>query len=346
MKSVSRFEADLLSILRFFLRRAPAEQALPLLKTAHDAPPCLSRGAVELVQETLAKGCTLLLARGGWRRKRFLRGETIAEGRLWERTPPAELGLHFSRQSLQFLIWVTASPLPARKKRPLFRRQELTAGDWLLFYLAHAALRSLEGWDAFAAHEVFAQNALCRLAFPQDFAVQPGPAAEDFAAWTAGVGAAVLEALQAELARSWEQAERDKVLLKVWPRLRAFGRSQEDVLAAFLGTLETGRRYDLARFLLVAADRLLAHPPETGDLIAGLSGSSLRLAERAEVYRAATVLLQQLDRLKGWEQQARSVGYFDEGYAAAQLWKADWENARGDYLGAAARGILHRGDAL
>ena len=51
----------------------------------------------------------MLLARaGGWRRERQLRSGQRVEGRLWERTPPGELGLTFSRQSLELLMWFTA----------------------------------------------------------------------------------------------------------------------------------------------------------------------------------------------------------------------------------------------
>ncbi|MBV9124409.1 MAG: hypothetical protein JO112_13700, partial [Planctomycetes bacterium] len=116
MKVVSRFEANLLSILRFFLRRAPLEQALPLVIHPCAQPPCLSRVAVELVQDTLAKGCMLLVMRaGGWRRERFLRNDQVREGRLWDRTSPGELGLTFSRQTLRFLLWITATQLPTTK---------------------------------------------------------------------------------------------------------------------------------------------------------------------------------------------------------------------------------------
>lgn len=102
MKAVSRFEANLLAVLRFFLRKAPAAQAHPLIQKPHDAPPCLSRPAVDLVQDTLAKGTMLLLAHGrGWHRERFLRDGRAVEGRLWQRTKPEELGLDFTRHTLR-----------------------------------------------------------------------------------------------------------------------------------------------------------------------------------------------------------------------------------------------------
>src|SRR5947209_544032 len=100
MQTVSRFEANLLRLLYFFLRREPAERGLPLVEQRLTAPACLGRSTVRLVQDALARGCTHLLAqRGGWRVERHLRGERIAMGRLWERTPPPDLGLSFSRHS-------------------------------------------------------------------------------------------------------------------------------------------------------------------------------------------------------------------------------------------------------
>jgi hypothetical protein len=40
------------------------------------------------------------------------------------------------------------------------------------------------------------------------------------------------------------------------------------------------------------------------------------------------------------------VGYFDEGYAASQLWKADWEAHAGDLLCEHATAIARAVDPL
>ena len=71
MQTVTRFEANLLRLLYYFLGREPAESALALVENRCTPPPCLGRPAVRLVKEALAKGCTFLLARrGGWRVER------------------------------------------------------------------------------------------------------------------------------------------------------------------------------------------------------------------------------------------------------------------------------------
>ena len=43
---------------------------------------------------------------------------------------------------------------------------------------------------------------------------------------------------------------------------------------------------------------------------------------------------------------ARGVGYFDEGYAASQLWKADWEQVQGDLMVERAHAIVRQLDPM
>ncbi|HEY7329738.1 MAG TPA: hypothetical protein VH592_19040 [Gemmataceae bacterium] len=346
MQSVSRFEANLLRLLWYFLRREPPERALPLLETQSAAPLCLHRNAIRLIQDTLAKGCVLLLARrGGWRRERFLRGERVVEGRLWERTPPVELGLTFSAHTLSFLIWITANR-PSDTARPwVVPEDELTLGDRLLLYFAHEGLRSVAeglGVSVLWTQEPFVRHALCWLAFPEDYTVVPTGVRPNLAPWTNGAGAYMLEALQPELARRWIEVESSKERITDPQAMRALGLSQERVLTAFLDAIEQARRMDLARFLLQAAAVLLGPHAHAGMWSAKLNLTGQRVADRAAIYQAATTFLRTLDRLQTWERRARGVGYFDEGYAASQLWKADWEQVQGDRLIERARAIVQQ----
>src|SRR5262249_5380591 len=150
MHNVSRFEANLLRLLYFFLRREPVERALPLVENRMTPPSCLSRGAVRLAKDALARGCAFLLAqRGGWRRERPLRAERGAEGRLWERTPPEQLGLSFSQHSLEFLVWITAARPGDKEHAWGPSTAELTVGDLLLLFFAHEGLRETpDNWGA------------------------------------------------------------------------------------------------------------------------------------------------------------------------------------------------------
>ncbi|HTU89581.1 MAG TPA: hypothetical protein VMF69_05735 [Gemmataceae bacterium] len=350
MHSVSRFEANLLRLLWYFLHRELPERALPLLENRCAAPPCLHRNAVHLIQDALSKGCVSLLARrGGWRRERFLRGERVVEGRLWERTPPAELGLTFSAHTLRFLIWITANRPGDTERGWLVPEEELTLGDRLLLYFAHEGLRKAAefvGTAALRTRQPFVRHALCWLAFPEDFTAAPADARPNFAPWTSGVGACLLEALQPELARRWIEVESSKERLADPQAMRVLGLAQERVLTAFLDAIEQAGRMDLARFLLQAAAVLLRPHAHAGMWTAQLSLTGQRVADRTAAYQAATIFLRILDRLQFWERRARGVGYFDEGYVASQLWKADWEQVQGDRLTEHARAIVQQLDPM
>jgi hypothetical protein len=347
MRVVSRFEANLLGYLHFFLRRGPA---LPLTGVSGGPPPCLSRAAVELLQDALAKGVVLALARaGGWRRERAMRGNGVAAGRLWERTAPDEMGLTFSAETLRFLLCMTAVE-PGKPKAFAWRPRlaGLTVGDQTLLYLAYAALRETQHHRTMdlARRPAFFRHALCRLAFPEDFAGGDDEP-PDFGAWTSGVGACVLEALQSELAARWLQVERGKADRSDFAAMRALGRSQELALGAYHAAAESAGRLDLARFLLTTAAALLPEGAAARDWVGSLQPpAGARLADRTDAYRAATAFLRSLDRMAAWTAAARQVGYFDEGYAASQLWLADWERHGGDARVARAREIIRELDPL
>src|SRR5579871_6632633 len=183
MKIVSRFESHLLRVLQFILRRAPLDQALPVITGHWSQPDCLSQSAVELIQDHLAKGCTLILARsGGWRRERFMRNEQVADGRLWDRTSPPELGLVFSKHPLRFLLWITAHN-PTDEKTPKWTaaQSELTPADELFFYLAYSALRETDIAPLLRNRPGFTGNRLCRLVFAEDQELWDAERPVDFA---------------------------------------------------------------------------------------------------------------------------------------------------------------------
>jgi hypothetical protein len=346
MRAVSRFEANLLRILQCFLQRAPLENVLPLLVQRSPRPPCLSRDAIALVQNALANGCVALLARGGWRRERFLCGQQIAEGRLWERTPPRELGLTFSPLTLDFLVWVTAAQADDAKGSWQPPGNPATVGDLVLFYFAYAALRETAVARVLRAQAQFSKHGLCRLAFPEDFADNPGKAEPEWTAWTASPGACVVEALQPALARRWQEVENRKGQIADWRRMLALGRAQELVLDTFLTAVDGAGRRDLARFLLKAAAGLLQDNPSARWWTAALDVRGLRLADRQGTYRAGLVVLRSMERLRQWDRQARTVGYLDEDYAAGQLWKADWESLGGTALCDRAQAIIRQVEPL
>lgn len=344
-RSVSRFEASLLRTLRAFVPRAPGEP-LPPLPTGKLAPPReLSADCVELVKDTLSKGCVLYLARaGGWRRERHLRHGRPLFGRLWERTPAEELGLSFSHLALDFLVWLAAG----RPEQPTWApsADQLTHGDQLLLFLAYDALRETDAGHALRTRSLFMQHGLVRLVFPEDFSVHANPPIE-FDFWMEGAGAGICEALQPRFAQRLLALERHKNEIGDWMKMRQIGISQDRALTAFLDAAEQTKRPDLARFLLRALSDLLANDLTTAFWIGGLQGSGPgRLAERLEIHRHALAVLRSVERLGRWTVRARATGYLDEDYPIAQLWLADWEQYRGDEIVAISQRLLRQLEPL
>lgn len=350
MQTVSRFEANMLRLLYFFLRREPIERALPLVENRCPAPPCLSPGAVRLVQNALAKGCPHLLGqRGGWRSERQLRGERVVEGRLWQRTTPQELGLAFSGRTLEFLVWITAARPGDKDPKWQPADSDLSMGDRLLLFFAHEGLR--ESGEGLGAGELrrrppFVQHGLCWLGYPEDFSKAPAEVSPNFAPWTNGLGACIIEALQLELAQRWIQIEGSKERIASPQTMQGLGTAQHKALAGFLDAIEKAGRLDLARFVLRAATVIVGPYAHAGMWTGALNTSGMRLADRNTTYQSAMVFLHQLGRCLAWAQRARSTSYFDEGYPAAQLFLADWEQYQGQALCERAQNIIRQMDPL
>ncbi len=347
--AVSRFEYNLLRILRFLLGHTPADQAGPLLNGKSTAPPCLSGTCVKLIRDTVAKGLVLHLVRsGGWRKEKFIRGSEPKDGRAWERTPLDERTLRFTPHIVEVLIWLTAEK-PTDTKEPLpVPQQELTVADELFFALAFENLRSIpEMTPTVAKLASFRRNPLCWLTYPGDVAA-PDLKAPPFERYTTGLGAVVLECLQPALARIWTRSERAKGQIEDWKKMRLQGSAEVDALGNFLTAIGKANRPDLARYLLKTAGAIFATPDLTPEFwTGGLKDSRpQRLADRLETTRVALAVPRQMDTLRSWDRKARTVGFFDEDYQASQLWKADWEAGRGDEITARANAVLEQVEPL
>ncbi len=326
MKAVSRFEYNLLCLLRGMITHSSRTQILQILAKPGQRPPCLCADTVALVQDILAKGIVRWLARHGWRDERFLRDGVPVSGRLWERTPAGSLGIKFSRWTLEFLLQLTTNTLGVVKPKS----GEIELGDRLVFLHAYQALlgdprsAKMQGqWP------IVGSDGLCRLMFVEELS-EARSTRIDWAPWTTGQGAAILEALQTELANRWENLETRRQSFRDVARVRQVGMAQSIVLREYLDAIDAAGRRDLARCLLDAGRRVMRDRPPARQWIGNLDVKRERIADRVLIYGEALSFAHALDRLRVWNEEAATVGYFDDGYAASQLWKADWERFDGD----------------
>lgn len=339
-RQVSRFEFNLVRILRFMLGHSPADQGMQLVRSAAPRPECLSADAVALVQDTLAKASVLFLVRqGGWRNDRYLRDSAPIRGRVWDRIPLEERSLTFTRPVLDFLIWTTAEKVTDLKASWDAPAKSLTPADELFFWQALDSMRSDPDLVAALRHrDVFRRNPLCWISFPGDMVEAEELTPPDFTPLFHGQRAVFLECLQHHLEQRWIRSERMKGQLGDWKKMRQQGRAEYTALRAFLEAADANNRRDLARFVLRTNAAILATEMTPVFWTGGLQGSGpARLADRLDTQRAALAVPRQMELLESWQRRAISVGYFDEDYQASQMWKSDWEAARGDAVAAHAR---------
>jgi len=344
-RQVSKFEFALLRVLRFLVGHFPADQGLQLVRQAATRPECLSAGAVELVQDTLAKASVLFLAKsGGWRNDKYLRDNQPLPGRVWDRVPLDERALAFSRPVLDFLLWLTAEKVQETKLAWDAAPKALTPADELFFALAFDQTRADPDVTAVLRRkDAFARNPLCWLLAPGDL-VDPDAAkvtVPSFEAHCTGQRAVILECLQTFLTTRWIRSERAKGQIGDWKKMRQLGNAEFAALQAFLSACEAARRTDLARFVLRTNAAILQSDMTPIFWTGGLQGSGPpRLADRLDTQRSALALPRQMEILEAWNDRARMVGYFDEDYQSSQLWKLDWEAANGERVSERARAAL------
>lgn len=343
---VTPFEAKLLQILHYLLRRGDEQQALDLVFQTTESPTCLTKNAITLIQTTLARGIVRILTySSGWKIEKSIHDDTILQGRLWERHGPETMALEFSPYSLRLLVWLTAeNPQDPRKRWP--GSNDLTMGDQILLFLIFSALRSTDLLHRLRQRKIFAQNALCRLFFPTDFISEAAQTLPDFRPWLRGVGSTVLEALQKELSEQYYQAECQKQNIRDWQMLVAVGQAQYETLTAYLDALQTANRLDLTRFLFPVLSKILFPGQTIHWWMRELPTSELRLSERQQCRQSALALPRIVGTLQRWERDARAVGYFEEEYAVSQYWKSVWEEWQGEQLAQFADQLLTEIEAL
>ncbi|MFT5524928.1 MAG: hypothetical protein ACI9HK_002892, partial [Pirellulaceae bacterium] len=211
MRAVSQFEAKLLRILYTILGRSPVAQVYRWFEETTDPPSCLSRDTIELIKQALSKGtASILSTAGGWQKERYLRNEEVSEGRLWERTPPKQLGLTFSPATIDFLMWLTSENT---KKRAWLSHRKLTMGDQLLQFLTFRALTTTGLIEHWSRQKWARKNGLICLMFAKDFAHPKLTLDPSYDQWVEGIGACIVECFQKELTQSWTEMEQNKATI-------------------------------------------------------------------------------------------------------------------------------------
>lgn len=324
MRAVNRFESNLLKIVYCVFGNISLQKTLPVLAKSSKRPKCLSRDTVELVKQALTKGITKKLASdSGWKIESFLRAGKSKTGRLWDRSDPESLGLEFSKHSLDFLIWMTCTDLTRKTFWKMASPDELTLGDKYLMGAVWEVIGPTDIAVNWSGRELMYQNGLAVLLQPKAFAKNIQEA--DFQPWVTGQGAAIMEAMQGNLAAQWVKMEESKFYISGIEAMLRLGQAQGQTLTRFMDAADAAGRRDLCRFVLVALSTILKNRSELKPWICSLDVSGLRVADRTGVYESAAALLLQAPRLQKWHQESLTSGYLDENYAIMQLWKSEWE---------------------
>ncbi|MCA9083275.1 MAG: hypothetical protein KDA81_04425 [Planctomycetaceae bacterium] len=350
MKQVARFEADLLTILRALLGKTPLVQALPLIVRKRAAPKCLSRDCVQLIQQTLAIGCTEMLARSGWPIERSICDERLISGRLWHRYPVADLKMGFSRSTIRLLLWLTAESVLESSAPVPNSPDPLTSGDQFFLAMAFVHLNETLVADALLKQSNFRSNPLVWLLAPERIAEAGLRDCPSFALWLSPDSSAphdtwqngfhapsrspvwLLEALSKRIIRRWIQLELSKQHITDRLALGRIAVVQRSVIGVFFQETSAVHRHDLSLWIAEVAAAVAPSLALQTELHGRMDLRSLRMADRMDCYRHMLVIFEAMQTLHQWNQEQRSVGFYDEHYQASQLWKLRWEALAGDVV--------------
>lgn len=328
-KRVAASEAELLTLTRGLVG-GHRGRFIPLLRRRRGPITAIGPTAMGLLQQTLARGVTSYLLRaGGWQRRASLRGDSgePVRGRLWQRHDPLP-PLRFTPASFELLTWLHSEDV-AGPKRALEAPDAMTVADELLHYLALSHVVRAVGQTE---QPGFQRSALCQLGFADQLGGAPELAFDHLCV---GPGAAILEAMQPELARRWVAMEAHKgQIVSLEAMLRACAAQDLALRGLFTAIDRSGSgsavapRRDLAGFFGEAAVAILARGPEgrCPDHRWWTRSLDLRapLSTRQRAFSAAAVFLRAVGRLGDWLAEAGIVAHFDEDYEAAQLLLAQW----------------------
>jgi hypothetical protein len=337
-------ETDLLTIARALVSAEP-EAAVDASLAAEARVKLLRPRAMEVLEDTLAKGAVFALARlGGARAIIRPDGGSAKPARVYDVRPVPHLA--FGRYTFELLRWLTRTPLGLSTVRPFVLMPE-TIGDELVGYLA---LRLVAGrrFEATVAAQPGLTGALAWLGFARPIArycMEPATPAFD-ALLASAEGRLVVECLAGDLAQRWAASIgwRGKDLLELEVAAR-IGMRERTTLDMFIDAAAKADRWDLATFLVEAA-RLALPPGVRPELIAQRASPPVRpggtLRARTEARQRAGALFHVLPRIARHYEDLSLVRFIDDGYDVAQATLSSWSplGREGFARGAAVAGEL------
>jgi hypothetical protein len=342
---LTRFEYDLVRILRFLVGALPAPQVANALLARRPAPAGLSPDCIRLVQSTLRTSVVrFLVDGGGWRHESFLHDGRPVIGRAWERIPLPERTLQFSARPLAFLIWLTAERPAMAPDAWAGTNTVPTAADQLFWTMALPRLKAFpDHWAAVRTSSLWVSNPLARLAYAEDFDAP----ADDLSLFVVNPWPAYLECLQSWLRDRFVAMDEGKARQTDAKLLRHAGDMETAAIHSYLTVLKAVGRWDLARALLHAVAACLDRDATAEGRIQSLSEAMpTRLADKIALEKAAWAIPAAIVPLADWDRVARTIRYTDDEYAAAQWWKAEFEAYDGRSRVAVVERHLRRIDPL
>jgi hypothetical protein len=233
---------------------------------------------------------------------------------------------------MKWLIWLTSDNFADPEAAPRLQPDRFTLGDLVLRLQAMLVLNHTLGVGTLLSQPGFRDHGLIALLFPETRAEQRVTGEIDFSPWVSDEGAWPTETIAPLLTDRWIRIEREKRQSADLAFLRLLSTTQQQVLEAFLDAVTRTGRWDLARWLLIAAAGVLREVPAHERYFPHLRNDGMRMTERSMLYEQGLAMFRGLERLREHHRQARSIGFHDEGYQASQLWKSDWERLHADAI--------------
>ncbi len=317
MKQVTSEEAELLRVARAVVGLSSYAEIERVLAGQRAAPAQLGPTAMQLLQDTLARGVGLAVMRGGgWRQD--------GQKRLWERGPLPVL--EFEEASFQLLRWMLASPLADSTQKALPGRGSDSLADETLLALALTLVTETPCERGVGLLPRVRKSALCWVVQPAALAraQQLPDEAPDFSLADGAPLTFLLEAWQPMLARAWARIELTKGNIEDPAELTRIGKAQAAVLKGLFAAANTTKRRGLLGFLVEAGAQVLNGKRDSGDWIRNLLPTT-PLRERTEARKQSAVFLKSLATLRAWDQEHRAVRFFEDDYALAQGMVKAWE---------------------